>query len=248
MVAGAAALVLSEHPDLTAAEVKDCLLKGPVVPNSGGIKLLDAAAAVACDKTAPPPTTEGTAIQNTPPWGRAGDSFTVLGDGFGASEPVRISFDGAHIATVQTDGTGSFQANTGVPAQASDGQHLVAAIGADSGRAAVAQFVAGLPVFEEQGILCGVLDRFGDVMTTATSHFAAFAGGELVLRCTAQGTPGDDVVLWNHKNTSLLCGLNLRGNTTDWVNRVGRDGAIQLTCYGLDDGSNTASTAEIGSR
>lgn len=95
------------------------------------------------------------------------------------------------------------------------------------------------PVYDESGILCGVIDRDGGSILTTDSRLIQYASGKVTLRCEAQGTPGSNIVV----TEGFLCGLGPFGLTTDSSNRVGKNGHIQLTCTGFAEESAPASAS-----
>jgi outer membrane protein assembly factor BamB len=64
----------------------------------------------------------------------------VTGKGFGSNEDVAVEFDGTQVVLGRTDRNGSFQAPFRVPSAALPGDHIVLAIGIDSGLSAKATF------------------------------------------------------------------------------------------------------------
>lgn len=99
------------------------------------------------------------------------------------------------------------------------------------------------PLYDESGILCGVLDRDGSGIATTDSRLIQYASGKVTLRCEAQGTPGSDIVVFS----GFLCGLGPFGTTTDSTNRVGKNGHIQLTCTGQSGPNGDAARASSSS-
>jgi outer membrane protein assembly factor BamB len=65
---------------------------------------------------------------------------TVSGRGFGPTEKVRLSFDGAVLGLAMTDADGSFAKGITVPSSALPGGHTATATGQRSGRSAWAPF------------------------------------------------------------------------------------------------------------
>ena len=106
------------------------------------------------------------------------------------------------------------------------------------------------PIEERRGFACRVLDGTGATHTTLNSYYVVYEGGRAYLRCEATGLPNPtgNVVTWTFENTGLLCNMLSAGTTTEWKNRVGRNGGVQLTCQGfLRQGEQGASsTAGVG--
>jgi Kelch motif/Galactose oxidase, central domain len=71
-----------------------------------------------------------------PQSGMAGATVKATGGGFTPGEQVKLSFDGAALATVTTNTNGGFTVNVTIPAGASVGGHLTEAAGQTSGRVA----------------------------------------------------------------------------------------------------------------
>ena len=94
-----------------------------------------------CGAPPPPPT-----LQLGPATGEAGGSFAATGTNFGASETVRIDFDGAQIGSATTNAQGSFSSTLSVPSTALSGSHAVVAVGQSSGRSSTAQFTVTVSV------------------------------------------------------------------------------------------------------
>jgi hypothetical protein len=82
------------------------------------------------------------------------------------------------------------------------------------------------PLFEDSGFACGVLDRDGSGILTFDSQVIWYQSGKVVLRCNAQGTPGDTVVTFS----GFPCGLGPFGSATHSKNVIRREGHIQLVC------------------
>lgn len=72
-------------------------------------------------------------LQATPNHGPPTTSTRLRGTGFGADEPVDLSFDSQLVRTVQADPTGSFRARVRVPASALPGAHRFRARGQSTG-------------------------------------------------------------------------------------------------------------------
>jgi hypothetical protein len=101
---------------------------------------------------------------------------------------------------------------------------------------------SGGPLFQEEGILCGVIDRDGSGVLTEDSLLVWYSSGKVSLRCLADGTPGSNIVTFS----GFYCGLGPFGSTTDSTNRVGRNGHIQLSCTGWADPEDTIDSASSG--
>lgn len=112
--------------------------------------------------TSTPPTTEviGTAVTTVAPDSvlqtsvAAGAEQTVEFSGFTPGEAVDVMLysDPIVLPTVQADGAGGVRVAFTVPADLPPGEHLIQAIGRQSGRVGVAQFTVGDPVGGTTGI------------------------------------------------------------------------------------------------
>lgn len=97
------------------------------------------------------------------------------------------------------------------------------------------------PLFQDDGFLCGVIDRGGATVGTTDSLITWYQSGKVHLRCEADGTPGATI----ETTTGFPCGLGQFGGTTDSRNVVRRAGRIQLDCYGHAD-PDVANAAAAG--
>lgn len=80
-------------------------------------------------------------IKLSPSVGPPTSPATAKGRGFGASERVRIDFDGSFLAVAMADPAGKFARRVRIPAEAAPGPHVVTATGEDSGESAGATFL-----------------------------------------------------------------------------------------------------------
>ena len=99
------------------------------------------------------------------------------------------------------------------------------------------------PLFQQDGVLCGVFDRDGSLLLTVDSQITWYASGKVELRCEAQGTPGNSVV----QTSGFLCGLGPFGFASESKNVVRRAGGIQLTCSGHVNPGDVLDSAAGGS-
>ena len=81
----------------------------------------------------PAQATHGSRIRPSPQVGPPTTRITVMGQGFGPSEVVDLTFDSEPEATATTDPSGAFSAPIRVPASALPGSHVVRATGESSG-------------------------------------------------------------------------------------------------------------------
>jgi len=82
----------------------------------------------------------------------------------------------------------------------------------------------------DSGFECGVLDGNGDIFTTTDSTLTVFENSRrAVLRCSGWGAPAPTLTYFNFENTEITCGSDF-GETTNWKDKVGRNGNSQLTC------------------
>jgi len=99
-----------------------------------------------------------------------------------------------------------------------------------------------------EGFSCGLFDGNGNIQVTNNSQLIYYTnqqGSKLVLRCEAWGAGAPSLTYYNYGNTGLSCGV-IYGSTTDWSDKVGRNGNSQLTCTLAFDGADTASSAGAG--
>ena len=99
------------------------------------------------------------------------------------------------------------------------------------------------PLFQQDGVLCGVFDRDGSLVLTVDSQITWYASGKVELRCEADGTSGNSVV----QTSGFLCGLGPFGLASESKNVVRRNGRIQLTCSGHLNPGNVLDSAAGGS-
>ncbi len=123
---------------------------------------------------------------------------------------------------------------------------LVAAFAAVVAMAAIAVGTASGtdgPLFQANGVPCGVFDRDGGFVLTFNSQITWYASGKVELRCEGSGTPGNSVV----QTSGFLCGLGPFGLASESKNVVRRNGAIQLTCSGHLNPGDLVDSAAGGS-
>jgi hypothetical protein len=99
------------------------------------------------------------------------------------------------------------------------------------------------------GFACGVLDGNGNVFITTDSELIVYSnqqGSKAVVHCTGDGAPAPALTYFTFANTGLTCGMLQFGSTTDWVDKVGRNGNSQLTCVQALNGADSASSAGAG--
>ena len=101
----------------------------------------------------------------------------------------------------------------------------------------------------DRGTACGILDGNGNVFVTNNSVTTVYSnqqGSKAVLQCEDNGAPAAHLTFFTNANTGLVCGT-LFGGTTNWVDKVGRNGNSQLTCtVDLSDADSAASSSTIG--
>jgi eukaryotic-like serine/threonine-protein kinase len=90
---------------------------------------------------APARAATAAAISLTPSVGPPTSTVVVAGTGFGPSEAVDVTFDGAFEGVGTTDPNGSFSEGIGVPVDAPPGDHTIEAVGEGSGLRASATFL-----------------------------------------------------------------------------------------------------------
>ena len=105
---------------------------------------------------------------------------------------------------------------------------------------------SGAPLAVNSGFVCNVLDSDGTIVQTTDSIAYWYASGSTYLRCERPGTPTGQVVQFNNENTGILCNTTF-DVTDEWKNRIGRNGAIQLTCTGnVNPGGNNVNASGAG--
>jgi hypothetical protein len=101
----------------------------------------------------------------------------------------------------------------------------------------------------DEGFACGILDGNGNIFGTTNSELIYYSnqqGSKLVLRCSGYGAPAASLTYWNYGNTGFSCGV-IYGSTTDWSDKVGRNGNSQLTCtLQLENGPDGAASGSAG--
>ncbi len=96
---------------------------------------------------------------------------------------------------------------------------------------------------------CTVLDGNGNPFVTSNSTLTVYSnqqGAKAVLRCVGDGAGAPSLTYFNYANTGLSCGTQF-GSTTDWSDKVGRNGNSQLTCtVNLDNLQRAAAGSNTG--
>lgn len=85
----------------------------------------------------------------------------------------------------------------------------------------------------DEGFPCAVLDGNGNSFITTNSQLWLYSNQQqtkLKLLCNGDGAPAPSLTYFNFANTGILCNVPLAGTTTDWQDKVGRNGNSQLTC------------------
>ncbi len=101
----------------------------------------------------------------------------------------------------------------------------------------------------DEGFACTILDGNGSGFTTSNSQLILYANqqsSKAVLRCWGDGAPAATLTYFNYGNTGLTCG-SAYGSTTDWSDKVGRNGNSQLTCtFDLTEADRASSARGAG--
>ncbi len=121
----------------------------------------------------------------------------------------------------------------------------VVAVAAVMAGAVLANPTSGKVVAE--GFSCGVYDGNGSVFVTTNSVLTVYQN-KAVLQCSGSGAPAASLTYFNYGNTGASCGMLEFGSTTDWSDKVGRNGSSQLQCT-VDlsiDRASSAGGAGIG--
>jgi hypothetical protein len=88
--------------------------------------------------------------------------------------------------------------------------------------------VAGGPLDEQRGFLCGVYDANGGFVITTNTHWIVYSSGKGVLTCNASGPAPASGKSFNVLGEPCL-GVDFRV-TTQTKRRVSRNGDLQLVC------------------
>jgi hypothetical protein len=84
-----------------------------------------------------------------------------------------------------------------------------------------------------EGFACALLDGNGDLFITTNSQLWLYSNQQqtkVKLLCNGDGAPAPSLTYFNFANTGITCNVPLAGSTTDWQDKVGRNGNSQLTC------------------
>ena len=90
----------------------------------------------------------------------------------------------------------------------------------------------------DSGFECYVIDGNGNLFATQNSTLTLYQA-KLVLRCVDDGAPAEKLTYWNYTNWPPpdgggTCGVGSDDYepvaTTDWQDKVGRNGNTQVTC------------------
>ena len=93
---------------------------------------------------------------------------------------------------------------------------------------------------------CAILDGNGNSFLASSSQLWIYSNQQqtkVKLLCQGDGAPAASLTYFNYANTGLLCGVPLAGPTTDWQDKVGRNGNSQLTCSVTFTGDSVDPTA-----
>ena len=96
-----------------------------------------------------------------------------------------------------------------------------------------------------EGFSCGLYDGNGSIFSTTNSVLTQYQN-KAVLQCSADGAAAPSLIHFNYDNTGASCGMLDFGSTTQWDDKVGRNGNSQLTCTQNLDSANSASSAGAG--
>ncbi len=136
------------------------------------------------------------ALSASPDSGRIAELVTVSGTGFGASQDVSITFNGAQVATADTDSDGSFTATFTVP-QVEAGTYDIEAED-DDGNSATASFTMSSSVSLGTGTSEGSPGYVGQEMTMSGNGFLpdttvtiTYTSSPIVVATTQTDSAGD---------------------------------------------------------
>ncbi len=94
----------------------------------------------------------------------------------------------------------------------------------------------------DSGFACALLDGNGGIIVTYNSTLTVYSNQQstkAVLRCEGWGAGASSLTYFNYANTGLTCGSQF-GSTTNWSDKVGRNGNSQLTCTFTPNGEVSA--------
>jgi hypothetical protein len=104
----------------------------------------------------------------------------------------------------------------------------------------------------DSGFACGIFDGNGNIFVTNNSELWVYSNqqsAKIVLRCSGDGAPASSLTYYNYGNTGALCSTYMGSYlTTDWSDKVGRNGNSQLTCTYSFNGGDSASISSAGGR
>ena len=106
-----------------------------------------------------------------------------------------------------------------------------------------AAFGASGPTVVAEGFPCAVYDGNGVPFVTTNSVLTLYASGKVVLKCQGDGAGAPSLTHFNYGNTGVVCGMLQYGVTTDWSDKVGRNGNSQLTCTTFANSTDRLSSA-----
>jgi hypothetical protein len=101
----------------------------------------------------------------------------------------------------------------------------------------------------DEGFACGILDGNGNFIAASSSELWYYSNQQqtkLKLKCEGDGAGAPSLTYFNYANTGLTCSVPYGGSTTDWVDKVGRNGNSQLTCSVTFDGDGPDGSASGG--
>lgn len=96
---------------------------------------------------------------------------------------------------------------------------------------------------------CALLDGNGNIIAASSSelwYYSNQQGAKLKLRCEGYGAPASSLTYFTYDNTGLACNVPYGGATTDWVDKVGRNGNSQLTCSISSNEPDSAASGAAG--
>jgi hypothetical protein len=109
----------------------------------------------------------------------------------------------------------------------------VAALAAAAIATGVAAGSGGGGTLIAEDFACAILDGNGSTIAASSSQLWLYSNQQqtkVKLLCQGDGAPAPSLTYFNYANTGLTCNVPLAGSTTDWQDKVGRNGNSQLTC------------------
>ena len=184
--------------------------------------------------------TGATTIVQSPTSGGPGATVVVTGSGFGATEPITVSFDASQVATATSSSLGVLPSITyAVPNPVAIGQHTVVVRGTASGRSQSAAFTVN------EGANLSLTPITGGAGTVITVTGSGFGASEPI----TVAFDGAQVGTATSSNTGVLAGITLTvpGPVASGIHTVvargGASGQTQSAAYTVNTPATLALSA-----